>query len=77
MQQRRSAEGSLDVLLSGILRVADAFDAITHPRPYQEHIPPAERLRTLAEGEGTRFHPLVIEMLFLSGADKAVSKPTS
>jgi putative two-component system response regulator len=74
VQQKRSAEGSLDVLLSGILRVADAFDAVTHPRPYQEHILPAQRLRTVSEGEGTRFHPLVIEMLFLSGADKAVGK---
>lgn len=72
VQQKRSAEGSLDVLLSGILRVADAFDAVTHPRPYQEHIAPAERLRTMSQGEGTRFHPLVIEMLFLSGTDRAV-----
>ena len=75
VQQKRAAEGSLDVLLSGILRVADAFDAVTHPRPYQEHVPPAERLRSLSEGEGTRFHPLVIEMLFLSGTDKAVARP--
>lgn len=77
VHQKRSAEGSLDVLLSGILRVADAFDAVTHPRPYQEHVPPADRLRTLSEGEGTRFHPLVIEMLFLSGTDKAVSMRTA
>src|SRR4051812_9840253 len=74
VQQKRSAEGSLDVLLSGILRVADAFDAVTHPRPYQEYVPAADRLRSLSEGEGTRFHPLVIEMLFLSGTEKAVGK---
>lgn len=74
--QKRFAEGSMDILLAGILRVADAFDAITHPRPYQEHIPAAQRMQTLSDGEGTRFHPLVIEMLFLSGANKAASAPS-
>jgi response regulator RpfG family c-di-GMP phosphodiesterase len=71
--RERFADGSLDILLAGILRVADAFDAVVHPRPYQEHVPPAERLRTLASGEGTKFHPLVIEMLFLSGTDNGAS----
>lgn len=64
---RRFAEGSLDILLAGILRVADAFDAVTHPRPYQEQIAPAQRMRTLADGKGARFHPQVIEMLLRSG----------
>ena len=75
--QRRFAEGSLDVLLAGILRVADAFDAVIHPRPYQEHVPSADRMRTLADGQGTRYHPLVIEMLFLSGTRKAVTQRLS
>lgn len=65
---QRFAEGSLDILLAGILRVADAFDAVTHPRPYQEHIAPSQRMRTLADGQGTQFHPRVVEMLFQSGA---------
>lgn len=52
--------GSGDLLLTGILRLADVLDAMSHPRPYQ---PPAgieEQAEVLRAGAGTRFHPLAV-----------------
>lgn len=56
-------EGSQDVLLSGILRVADVVDAILNPRPYQEPHPRDYCRAVLERGAGTRFHPLVVAPL--------------
>lgn len=70
----RFPEGSMDVLLAGILHAVDAFDAVTHPRPYQEHVPRARRLRTLCDGRGSRFHPGVVDLLIYwtpEGSDAA------
>lgn len=50
-----------DLLLAGILRVADVVAAVTHPRPYQDPLPWNERARVLHSGAGTRFHPLAVE----------------
>lgn len=49
-----------DLLLAGILRVADVVAAVTRPRPYQESLPPGARATLLEQGAGTRFHPSVV-----------------
>lgn len=52
-----------DLLLAGILRAADVFDAVTHPRPYQDRLRPTHRERILVQGSGSRFHPRAVEVL--------------
>lgn len=51
------------VLLAGILHVVDAFDAVTFPRPYQQDVPDETRLDGLLLGQGTLFHPDVVDQL--------------
>jgi response regulator RpfG family c-di-GMP phosphodiesterase len=46
-----------DLLLAGILRVADVFTAVTWPRPYQDPMQHEHRARLLERGAGTQFHP--------------------
>ena len=53
----------VDLLLAGILRAADVFDAVTHPRPYQDRLRSTHRERILAQGAGSRFHPRAVEVL--------------
>lgn len=50
-----------DLLLAGILQVADVLAAVTLPRPYQSPLPWGERARVLESGVGTRFHPLAVQ----------------
>jgi HD-GYP domain-containing protein (c-di-GMP phosphodiesterase class II) len=52
-----------DLLLAGILRAADVFDAVTHPRPYQERLRSTHRERILVQGSGSRFHPRAVDVL--------------
>lgn len=53
----------VDLLLAGILRAADVFDAVTHPRPYQDRLRATHRQRILIQGSGSRFHPRAVEVL--------------
>jgi putative two-component system response regulator len=62
--RREHPEGSRDILLAGILRVADVFDTMTHPRPYQKNLPGGRRSQVLMDGIGTKFHPVVVDTLF-------------
>jgi len=48
-------------LLSRILAVADALDAITSPRAYKEKRTPAEALQILHEEAGSQFDPQVVD----------------
>jgi response regulator RpfG family c-di-GMP phosphodiesterase len=57
----RFPEGSTDLLLAGILRVADVFDTMGNPRPYQRAWTVDERVDELQKGAGSRYHPLVVE----------------
>lgn len=55
--------GKLDeknLLLAGILRVADIIAAVTRPRPYTTGLPWEGRARLLQSGAGTRFHPAAV-----------------
>lgn len=52
-----------ELLLASILHVVDAFDAVTFPRPYQRDVPDEIRLDGLLLGQGTLFHPEVVDQL--------------
>lgn len=60
---RRFSRDSREFLLIGILRVADVFDAMKRPRPYQSPLPEDRRLEILQAGSGTKFHPAAVEAL--------------
>ncbi len=61
--RRRYPVASIEVLLAGVLHVADAFDAVTNPRPYQFDLPATGRLNLITAGQGTRFDPRAVEVL--------------
>ena len=48
-------------LSSRIIAVVDAFDAMTHDRPYQRAMPIGEALAELALHSGAQFDPAVVE----------------
>lgn len=52
-----------EILLAGILRVADVADAVSHPRPYQPPFDDAERAALIRAGAGTLFHPVAAHSL--------------
>jgi putative two-component system response regulator len=54
---------SLEVLLAGILRVADVYDALMYPRPYQQRLPAWYPHRIIREGAGRKFHPEAAALL--------------
>lgn len=72
LRQRYTADDE-DMLLAAILRVVDAFDAVTFPRPYQKDVPDAARLEGILEGQGTRYHPFIVDSL----CDLDISTPES
>ena len=56
---RLSAE---EIPISGrIVAVTDAFDAMTHPRPYKDAIPIEDALEELRRCSGTQFDPAVVD----------------
>lgn len=58
--------GGTDLLLAGILRVADVFDTMGYPRPYQRAWSVEERVSELRSGTGTRYHPVVVDAFLQS-----------
>lgn len=59
----RFREDEESLLLASILHAVDAFDAVTFPRPYQQDVPDEIRLDGLLLGQGTFFHPDVVDQL--------------
>lgn len=59
-----------DLLLAGILRVADVFTAVTWPRPYQDPMQHEHRIRLLERGAGTQFHPDAVDVALRVGPDE-------
>jgi putative nucleotidyltransferase with HDIG domain len=59
-------------LLSQILAVADAFDAMTSARPYRDAMPIPVALKRLAEGVGTQFDSRLVDAF----VDSLNSNPT-
>ncbi len=56
-------------LLSRILSVADAYDAMTSDRAYRPALPKEEALRRLRECSGTQFDPTIVEVFLAVQAD--------
>lgn len=48
-------------LVGRIVALADAFDAMTHDRPYQQAVPAARALSTIQEQRGRHFDPAVVD----------------
>jgi len=47
-------------LASRIIHVADAYDAMTSPRPFRDALDHAQAVRTLQDGAGSQFDPEVV-----------------
>ncbi len=56
----RGLAGAATPLAGRIVAVADAYDAMTSPRPYQAARSPEEARRILAAGAGTQWDPAVV-----------------
>ena len=56
-----------------IVAVADAFDAITSPRPYSRPRAPEAALEELARCAGTQFDPAVVEAFALAWHDRSLA----
>jgi diguanylate cyclase (GGDEF)-like protein/putative nucleotidyltransferase with HDIG domain len=50
-------------LASRVLLVADAFDAMTSPRPYRDPLPPEEAIEELVRHRGTQFDASCVDAL--------------
>lgn len=51
-----------DIPIAGrILAVADAFDAMSHSRPYKEALPVPDAVAAIRSGSGTQFDPEVVK----------------
>jgi two-component system, cell cycle response regulator len=55
---------------SRIIAAADAFDAMTHDRPYQRAMPVGQALAELALCAGTQFDPAVVDAFTLTVAER-------
>jgi len=56
-----------------ILAIADAYDAITSPRPYHEQLPPEEAINELKRCTGTQFDPELVGA-FCNTVEQTLSK---
>jgi len=59
-------------VVSRIVCVIDAFDAMVSSRPYRKGLPYQEAVRRLSEASGTQFDPVVVQS-FLSFAESEMS----
>ena len=59
-------------MVSRIVSVIDAFDAMASSRPYRKGLPYEEAVRRLNAASGTQFDPLVVQS-FLSFAEAEMS----
>jgi len=57
----RGLEGDKIPLISRIISVVDAFDAMTHDRPYKGAMSKQEAIEELKKFSGSQFDPLVVE----------------
>lgn len=74
---RRYILDSRELLLAGILRIADVYDAMVAPRPYQEPVPESRRRQVLRIGSGTKFHPAAVFALLHLADNPPAGMPAS
>jgi response regulator RpfG family c-di-GMP phosphodiesterase len=51
-------------LAARIVAVADVYDALTHKRSWRDAMPVADALRSIEEGAGTQYDPVVVAAFF-------------
>ena len=59
-------------IVSRIVSVIDAFDAMVSSRPYRKGLPAEEAVRRLIQSSGTQFDPVVVQC-FLSFAQSEMN----
>lgn len=57
----RGLRGDAIALPGLIAGIVDAFDTLTAPKPFGEHLPPANALSIIYKGRGKQFHPALVE----------------
>ena len=63
-----------DIPLSGrLVTVADAYDAMTHQRPYKEALPVEAAIEEIREQRGRQFDPSVVDAFFDSVHDSGIA----
>jgi HD-GYP domain-containing protein (c-di-GMP phosphodiesterase class II) len=60
-------EQSATPLQARIVKIADAYDAMTSDRPYRPGMSDAEAIRRLEESSGTEFDPIIVNAFVASG----------
>ena len=56
-------QGADTPLAARIVAVADAFDALTHPRPYHDARTVEDAVAEIERGKGTQFDPEIVDAL--------------
>lgn len=57
-------------LISRILAIADAFDAMISERPYSQSVDQRLAVKRIREGSGTHFDPYIVEKAFYTEREK-------
>lgn len=71
----RGLRGEEIHILSRILAIADAYDAMTSERPYRPALSPEEALEELRKGAGTQFDPHLVEVFVKLLSEKGKGPP--
>ena len=64
----RGLVGESIPLPARVFSVVDVYDALTHDRPYRKAMAEEESLRFIANGAGSQFDPVIVQ-LFLGSFD--------
>ena len=67
---RATAVASASWRMLEVIGVADAFDAMTHPRPFRNPVPPAAAMDELERGAGSQFDPVVCAAFRAAAAER-------